>query len=723
MPQKLSQTPVTVFNKGLITEAGELTFPEGASTDELNMNLQRDGSRRRRLGIAFETSYAEVSTITAGQITSTHLWEAPDGVANLKILVVQKNRYLLFYTASGSNSLSPNYISMYDMTPRQRSGGDAGIAAIQITGVNGEIIVASPELDTFKLTYDSGAGTFSATEIAFRVRDFEWQSDRTVFDYNRVTPTVHRQYDTLNAGWRYEKGAAALVTYSTTNGAPIGPGVQVYPPLTHPWYSGKDSNGDFKDSDFKKVFQGSSILGNGSFIYDLYSKDRQTISGITGATTTTETSRFSSVATFASRVWYAGMTSAANTSNIFYSQLLDENGKLGECLQQNDPTSENLSDLLDNDGGVINIPQMYGCKVLHPIGPSLLVFATNGVWLIKGIDDSFSPTGYSVNKISEVGLDYATSFVNAEGRPYWWSEDGIYTVSPSAEGGVLSVINISISTVQSFWQDISTDKKAQVSSVYDALNNRVMWMYPNNDETIDYKCNNILIFDEGLTAFYPWKITDSGTSGPYVTGGTYIKAIGGSSGAAGVINAADDTVINAALDTVIVTRVGADYSSAAIKFTTVTTSRKLTFSEFDNTAFLDWGAVNYESFAQGSYDFVGDLTLKKNILYLTTYMKVTEDSVTGDDTVGYTFDRPSSCLASVLWDYKTTSNATQQVYRLKSLPIPTTAGPFAYPTTVTTSRLRVRGRGRSLQFKFESVQGYDMHLLGYDLIAAKNTQL
>jgi hypothetical protein len=717
MPQKLSQTPVTVFNKGLITEAGELTFPEGASTDELNMNLQRDGSRRRRLGLAFETNYAEVSTITAGQITSTHLWEAPDGVSNLKILVVQKNRYLLFYTASGSNALSPNYISTYDMTPRQKTGGDAGTVVIQITGVNGEIIVASPELDTFKLTYDSGAGTFSATEIAFRVRDFEWQSDRTLFDVEATAPvSVDRKYDTLNSGWRYEKGAAALATFVAAN-------TNAYPSLTHPWYSGKDSSGDFKEEDWKKVFQGSSILGNGSFIYDLYSYDRQTISGITGATPTIETSRFSSVATFASRVWYAGMTSAANTSNVFYSQLLDENGKLGECLQQNDPTSEVLSDLLDNDGGVINIPQMYGCKVLHPIGPSLLVFAANGVWLIKGIDDSFRPTGYSVNKISDVGLDYDTSFVSAEGRPYWWSEDGIYTITPSKQGGGLEAINISISTVQTFWQGISADKKAQVSPVYDALNNRVMWMYPNNDETIDYKCNNILIFDEGLTAFYPWKITDSGASGPYVTGGTYIKAIGGSSADVGVINAADDSVITAALDTVTVTRVGAEYSSAAIKFTTVTTSRKLTFSDFDNTAFLDWGAVNYESFAQGSYTFIGDLTLKKNILYLTTYMKVTEDSVTGDDTSGYTFNRPSSCLASVLWDYKTTSSATQQVYRLKRLPIPATSGTFAYPTTVTTSKLRVRGRGRSLQLKFESVQGYDMHLLGYDLIAAKNSQL
>ena len=681
------------------------------------MNLQRDGSRRRRLGLAFETNYAEVSTITAGQITSTHLWEAPDGVSNLKILVVQKDRYLLFYTASGSNALSPNYISTYNMTPRQKSGGNAGAAVVQITGINGEIIVASPELDTFKLTYDSGAGTFSATGIAFRVRDFEWQSDRTLFDVEAAAPiSVDRQYDTLNSGWRYEKGAAALATFVAANS-------NAYPPLTHPWYSGKDSSGDFKEVDWKKVFQGSSILGNGSFIYDLYSKDRQTTSGISGATTTIETSRFSSVATFASRVWYAGMSSAANTSNIFFSQLLDENGKLGECLQQNDPTSEVLSDLLDNDGGVISIPQMYGVQRLHPIGPSLLVFAANGVWLIKGIDDSFRPTGYSVNKISDVGLDYATSFVNAEGRPYWWSEDGIYTITPSNEGGVLSATNISISTVQTFWQEISADKKAQVSSVFDSLNNRVMWMYPSNDETIDYKCNNILIFDEGLTAFYPWKITDSGASGPYVTGGTYIKAIGGSSGAIGVVDTAEDIVITAALDTVTVTRVGAEYSSAAIKFTTVTTSRKLTFSDFDNTAFLDWGSMDFTSFAKSGYNFLGDLTLKKNMLYLTTYMKVTEDSVTGDDTIGYTFERPSSCLASVLWDYKTTSSATQQVYRLKSLPIPATSGTFSYPTTVTTSKLRVRGRGRSLQLKFESVQGYDMHLLGYDLIAAKNSKL
>ena len=42
------------FVKGLITEAGPLTYPEGASLDEANFVLNRDGSRQRRFGIQFE---------------------------------------------------------------------------------------------------------------------------------------------------------------------------------------------------------------------------------------------------------------------------------------------------------------------------------------------------------------------------------------------------------------------------------------------------------------------------------------------------------------------------------------------------------------------------------------------------------------------------------------------------------------------------------------------
>ena len=55
MAQSLSQKATNNFVKGLITEAAELTFPEGASVDELNCDLRRDGTRRRRLGVEYET--------------------------------------------------------------------------------------------------------------------------------------------------------------------------------------------------------------------------------------------------------------------------------------------------------------------------------------------------------------------------------------------------------------------------------------------------------------------------------------------------------------------------------------------------------------------------------------------------------------------------------------------------------------------------------------------
>jgi hypothetical protein len=149
-------------------------------------------------------------------------------------------------------------------------------------------------------------------------------------------------------------------------------------------------------------------------------------------------------------------------------------------------------------------------------------------------------------------------------------------------------------------------------------------------------------------------------------------------------------------------------------------SNKITFAEFTNTGMLDWGSANYSSYVEGGYDFMGDLTTKKNTVYMTTYCKITEDSIVGTDGAGYDFERPSSCKVSTYWDFKTSPSQTaQEAYRLKELPIPTQAGNFTYPKTVTVSRLRLRGRGRTMRVRFESTTGYDFHLLGYDVISAK----
>ena len=72
MPQSLNQKVTNTFIKGLITEAGELTFPADASVDELNCLLERDGSRKRREGIAFEPNFENSSfSVKDGDIVST----------------------------------------------------------------------------------------------------------------------------------------------------------------------------------------------------------------------------------------------------------------------------------------------------------------------------------------------------------------------------------------------------------------------------------------------------------------------------------------------------------------------------------------------------------------------------------------------------------------------------------------------------------------------------
>ena len=98
MPQSLNQKVTNTFIKGLITEAGELTFPPDASVDELNCQLDRDGSRRRREGINFESDSVS-STFTVGdtEVVNTGTWFNVAGTPNKEFLVVHVHDKIYFY--------------------------------------------------------------------------------------------------------------------------------------------------------------------------------------------------------------------------------------------------------------------------------------------------------------------------------------------------------------------------------------------------------------------------------------------------------------------------------------------------------------------------------------------------------------------------------------------------------------------------------------------------
>ena len=713
---------MNTFIKGLITEAGELTFPQDASIDESNCLLDRDGTRRRRLAVELETNNVN-STFTLNNtfVFTTGRWKNAAGVAGLDFLVVQDGTTLRFYNTS-SEPYSGNQESFsVDLNSFNFAGSvGPGLAKVQMDTVNGSLVVTSEAIEPFYIEYDADANTISTTQISPRVRDFEWLGDTTSYTTGNDAAGLNRKYDTANSGWSGDKGAPALTAYLAANG-------DKYPPLTHPWYSGKDTSGNFSVAEWEKVFTGSTLTGNGSFILDFFSKNRSAASGIAGITTENENSRFKAVASFSGRIFYAGLTGSKGTGKILFSKYLDNITESDRCYQQNDPTSEEISDLLDTDGGVISIPEASNILKLHVFGSSIFVFAENGVWQIVGVDGVFKATEYSISQVSQIGLNNAQSFVSVEGVPMWWSKHGIHTLSFDQVSGRAQEQNLSIGTIQTFFEAIDGNARQQCLAVYDETNKRIHWFYPNNNESVVSKKNKVLTLDITLQAFYPWTITDSASNPDYILGAEYFPGFGSDFTTNDVITLTGDDVITSGGDDVVVSTLTelsqADANIVLMVYDGAT--GKLTMGLFSGTNFLDWGDVNYSSYAEAGYDFMGDLILKKNAPYVQVYLRPTETGFSGSDELGYTPVRESSLLVSSFWDFRTnTSSSPQQAYRLKYTPVvnESSLGTWDYPEKVVTTRLKMRGHGRSMRLRFESEQGKDFVLLGFGILNAVNTR-
>ena len=718
MPQSLTQRTVNTFIKGLITEASELTFPENASVDELNCSLERDGTRRRRKAVTLEAgAVTDGAVIPLGGVFQTASWYNVNGQANLEFLVVQNGKDLTFYEKA-LEPLSDQKVSSasFDLSTVSASNNlSPSEERIQVTSLNGVLIVASPAVNTVYLEYNPAGSPnkITGTAIEFKERDFEWQGSITevteeYFEETGTDPvTSERTYDTQNVGWVGDKGSAALTDYID--------GSDGYPPLTHAWYSGKDANGAFSEADWKEIYTGSSLAANGHFVLDVFNKVRS------GLTTEVETGRFRSVAAYAGRVFYAGIDSADNGGKVYFSRLTKNIRDIGNCYQVNDPTSEVISDLLDTDGGVVSIPDAHNIRKLYVLGASLLVFAENGVWAVAGVDNVFRATEFAITQISDVGLVNENTFTVGGGSPIWWTKTGVYAIQAGENLNVPTATNISIGSIQTLWNSIPNEKKAQAFVQYDQINQRVYWFYPDATETIDYKYNNILVLDLSLQAFFPWKISD-GADGHYVVGTSYFSGLGSTATETQVINGSD-TIVNGADDVVATLYRDFLQGDSEIKLLVRNgTDGKMTVATFRGDTYLDWGDANYNSFAEAGYDFMGSLTGYKNAPYVTTYMRVTEDGYTASG-LGYEFINPSSCKMSVSWDLKKANSTPREIYKLKDVPVvnPSDLSSINYPTNTVVTKSKVRGRGRSMKLRFESTAGNDFHLVGYEVIGAKNS--
>ena len=727
------------FVKGLITEANQLTFPENASVDEANFVLNRDGSRYRRLGVDYESDYTLTSTgFTATDIKegiqSFHPWESPGGDTTVSLGIVRVNNKLWFMdllTPSPSSNL-------------KNSGAAITIAGlsnsnIETSVINNNCIIVSKDLaKPVLLKYEPTTGAVTQSEITLEIRDIYGVEDNLFLDTRPVSLTNTHKYNLRNQGWNKNivtSTGADAITYTFTK-------IAQYPSNADNWTLGKISNtasADYEKYDpdtLVKNSQSNYQIAKGSFIIDAFNRgtSRMAKSDVTtGLPLDQEQGTITSVTSYAQRLFYAGIDSTISSGDtrspnysgyIFFSKVIKNDDDLGTCYQEADPTDPGINDLIDTDGGSIQIPEITRIVRIVASQASILVFAENGIWEIYGDTGGFIATSFQASKISTNGVFNPKAIVNVNGNFIYWSRAGIYLLKPDTASGRFAAESISLTSIQKLYLEIPEAGKNNARGFYDEKENRVRFLYNDSVgyDTLNYinKYNKELIYDLTLTAWYKNEISDVIGSSPYVA--AYVDIPGYSvNEQEETVVAGTDTVLVTSGDTVVVDDDVAISRSSQFSFLTID-GTSFTLSEYNDNTFVDWKTkdsvgANFSSYLITGYELFGDIMREKQIPYVFFYFQRTEDGfvLSGDDLV---FTNQSGAQVQAQWGWAN-SNANGkwgnpfQAYKILRNYTPSGAGSFDSGESMIVTKNKLRGSGKCLSLYIYSEFGKDMRLLGW----------
>lgn len=717
MPRAIKVSVEHNFINGLITEATGLNFPENACTETNNCVFHPKGDVYRRLGVDYEPSSSLKLIDRAGNTVNTFLWQNAAGLADTHIVVLQAGSILYFYLVSNTAPVSAGaFASVVDIsTFATGSPTLSPLSECQFSYGQGYLFVVHPNCTPFYVSYNSSLGTFSGTAINMKVRDMKGIVDElgTNWDTRPTTLTNEHKYNLFNQGWGTTPEGWDLVDYWKNgyggfNAYFKSAAKANYPSNADVFWLFRDPN---KIIDFALNtvnLRGNTPAPKGHYVYDAFNIDRSTVSGITGIPVVSSGGiRPKSTAFFAGRVWYAGVDANGFATTIYYSQIAKDPLYFGLCHQQNDPTNEYLFDLLATDGGTIDILDVGSIVKLVVIQTSLLVFSTNGVWAITGNQGlGFSPNDFSIRKVTSIPALTSSSFVDIDGLPMWWNNDGIYAITSVNQAGAAQVESISERTIKQFFSSIPVENKKYVKGAYNVITKQVQWIYrtvPITTVAHKYEFNSALIYNTSSKAFYSWSFPNQEVKingivtirGPSTSlTDVYTYDINGNPVLDGngepIVSRSNVTALTASVFKYVVS------SNSSGQYNT-TFAETLDTSYFDFKTFDSVGKDYESSFTTGYKVPTGALaTFQDNYISIVLGNK----------------DQSTIKLQSV-WDYGTSIasgryGATQLIefdeqkraYRVR--------------------KLKVRGTGKALQLRFKSVTGKPFNLAGWTRFETQN---
>lgn len=652
MPQAIQTGEFNTFVGGLVTEASPLTFPENASLDEDNFILNRDGSRRRRLGMDREqglTPYSLTYSISpVGDLAvSTHEWKGVAGVAGKTFIVCQVHDKVYVIDRADSTLKSSSYVKAEIALLPTQSQRKAGFASI-----DGKLVIAYGNSTIKVVTYDAETDNFTAPDQSIKIRDLFGVA--ATFDgkdllspeyinlrVESADPEDEHTYNLRNQGW----AVPSLEWIDTTAGYPVKVDniAQFYSQSSGKLPSNADSptpyiyagthNADKNSLRFN--YEGSvrsepvsERAPRGHFVIDLLDRGasrKEQYELVTNPTTgkyanvnpggspthpsfrtttvTLTTDRtlggVNLVEEFAGRVWYGGFSdeleggdsqSPALSSYIFYSQQVEHSAQISRCYQDGDPTSADTPDRLDTDGGFIRLSGANNIQAMVNVGSGLMVLAENGVWLVGGSDSgAFNANNQSVTKVTEQGTTSPNSIVVVDNSVMYWSDDAIYYIGQDQFGSYKE--QEMTTNIRSFYQDISDSSKVNCQGSYDSYEKKVRWVYDNTAET---EKTRELVFDIELAAFSTLSIGNPDVSqvpvAPIQVSPYNLDTVEVDVlvGADSVLSGTDDVVVDQDLI------VGGFRETAYLTLVNSedTNNTSLTFSTYNNSSFKDWESVD-----------------------------------------------------------------------------------------------------------------------------------
>ena len=737
---KKAEAAYRSFVKGLITEANQLTFPDNASIDEANFVLNRDGSRSRRLGVDYESSYALTATgLTATDIKegkqSFHIWESPGGDTSVSLGLVRIKDKIWFMNLL-TDSPSANL---------KNGGSPITIASlsnskIETSVINNKCVIVSKDLPRpVLLTYAKTTGLVTQSTIQLEIRDIYGVDDSLFLDTRPTTLSNEHKYNLRNQGWNKNivtSTGADAIDYTFTE-------LGQYPSNADNWTLGKISNtasADYEKYDPDTLIKNSFSnyqIAKGSFIIDAFERGvgRMNASDVTsGLPTDREEGNISTITSYAQRLFYSGVESDVTGSDIrspnysgyiFFSKIIKSDDDFGKCHQEADPTDPGINDLIDTDGGSIQIPDITRVVKIIASQASVLVFAENGVWEVYGDTGGFIATSFQASKISTNGITNGDSVVNVNGNFIYWSKAGIYLLKPDTASGRFAAESLSLTSIQDLYLKIPEVAKDFCKGIYDEKENRVRYLY--NDST-DYSSSNYpnsynkeLIYDLTLKAWSKNELSSLASDSPYVADYVAMPGYSVSAREESVV-AGTDTVLITAGDTVVIPDDVATSRTEQFSFLTIV-GTSFTLSKYNGSDFLDWKTkdsvgVDYSSYLYTGYELFGDIMRQKQIPYIFLYLQKTEDGfqASGSDLV---FKNQSSCKVQAQWGWSNSAANGKwgkefQAYRILRNYTPSGASD-AYDSgeSMVVTKNKLRGSGKCLSLYIRSEQGKDMKLLGW----------